>query len=118
MPHRKWDLRIKDMIASIERIMAYTSGLDFEQFQSDRKTLDAVVRNFEIIGEAASHVPAEIVADYSKIPWQDIRDMRNLMIHEYFGINEKIVWHTIQKDLPPLIAQLKEILKNQKSPRS
>ena len=79
------------MIASIERIMAYTSGLDFEQFQSDRKTVDAVVRNFEIIGEAASHVPAEIVADYSKIPWQD---------------------------LPPLTAQLKKILNNQKSSQS
>jgi len=118
LPRRRWDLRIKDMIASIEHIMAYTSGLDFKQFQLDRKTVDAVVRNFEIIGEAAAHVPAEIVADYSKIPWQDIRDMRNLMIHEYFGINEKIVWHTIQEDLSPLIVQLNEILKNQNSSQS
>ncbi len=68
----------------IERTIEYTRNMDFEQFQSDTKTVDAVVRNFEIIGEAAAHVPEEIVADHPEIPWQDMRDMRNVLAHEYF----------------------------------
>lgn len=107
MPPRKWHLRIRDILASIERIIEYTMNLDFEQFRSAPKTFDAVVRNFEIIGEAAAHVPEEIVADHSEIPWQD---MRNVLAHEYFGINENIVWDTIQDDLPPLVSQLKSLL--------
>ena len=110
MPLRKWDLRIRDMLAAIERIMAYTTNLNFSKFQADGKTVDAVIRNFEILGEAAAHVPEEIVLDYSDVPWQDIRDMRNLLAHEYFGVNKKIVWETVQKDLPSLITQLKQIL--------
>jgi uncharacterized protein with HEPN domain len=112
MPPRKWELRIEDILASIKRIMAYTQQLDFDQFRSDTKTVDAVVRNFEIIGEAAAHVPEEIVADHPEIPWQDMRDMRNVLAHEYFGISEKIVWDTVQDDLPPLIPQLKRLLEN------
>jgi len=61
MPLRKWDLRIRDIVASIERIMEYTRNLDFDNFKSDTKTVDAVVRNFEIIGEAAAHMPEEIL---------------------------------------------------------
>ena len=110
MPHRKWDLRIEDILISIERIMDYTQGMDFEQFKADVKTVDAVIRNFEIIGEAASHIPEEISVAHPEIPWQDMRDMRNILAHEYFGINENIVWNTIQADLPPLIPLLKKLL--------
>lgn len=110
MPHRKWDLRIEDILISIERIMDYTQGMDFEQFKADVKTVDAVIRNFEIIGEAASHIPEEISVAHPEIPWQDMRDMRNILAHEYFGINENIVWNTIQGDLPPLIPLLKKLL--------
>ena len=96
MPPRKWGLRIRDILSSIERIIEYTRNFDFKQFRSDTKTFDAVVRNFEIIGEAAANVPEEIAANYPDIPWQDMRDMRNVLVHEYFGINEKIVWDTIK----------------------
>jgi len=113
MPPRKWNLRIRDILASIERIIEYTRNLDFEQFRSDTKTFDAVVRNFEIIGEAATHVPEEIVAIHPEIPWQDMRDMRNVLAHEYFGINENIVWDTIQDDLLPLVPQLKSLLERE-----
>ena len=113
MPPRKWDLRIRDILASIERIKEYTRNLDFEQFRSDTKTFDAVVRNFEIIGEAAAHVPEEIVANHPEIPGQDMRDMRNVLAHEYFGINENIVWNTIQDDLLPLVPQLKSLLEKE-----
>jgi uncharacterized protein with HEPN domain len=111
MPHRKWDLRIKDILASIDRILEYTRNLDFEGFRSDTKTIDAVVRNFEIIGEAAAHLPEDLSADHPEIPWQDMRDMRNVLAHEYFGINEKIVWETLQNDLPPLVPLLKDLLR-------
>jgi uncharacterized protein with HEPN domain len=110
MPPRKWDLRIRDILASIGRIMEYTRDMDFEHFRCDTKTVDAVVRNFEIIGEAAANVPEEIAVDHPEIPWQDMRDMRNVLAHEYFGINENIVWDTIQDDLPPLVPQLINLL--------
>jgi uncharacterized protein with HEPN domain len=113
MPPRKWGLRIRDILSSIERIIEYTRNFDFEQFRSDTKTFDAVVRNFEIIGEAAANVPEEISANYPDIPWQDMRDMRNVLAHEYFGINEKIVWDTIKDDLLPLVPQLKSFLEKE-----
>jgi len=113
MPPRKWGLRIRDILSSIERIIEYTRNFDFEQFRSDTKTFDAVVRNFEIIGEAAANVPEEIAANYPDIPWQDMRDMRNVLAHEYFGINEKIVWDTIKDDLLPLMPQLKSFLEKE-----
>ena len=84
--------------------------MDFDQFKTDAKTVDAVVRNIEIIGEAASHVPENIIADNPDIPWRDMRDMRNVLAHEYFGVNEKIIWHTVKEDLPPLAPQLKSLL--------
>ena len=110
MPPRKWDLRIKDILTSIDKASEYIRGMDFEQFKADAKTVDAVVRNIEIIGEAASRVPENITAENPEIPWQDMRDMRNVLAHEYFGVNEKIIWNTIQEDLPPLIQQLKSLL--------
>lgn len=113
MPPRKWNLRIKDILVSIDRVSEYTKGMNFEQFKADTKTVDAVVRNIEIIGEAASHVPEKITADNPGIPWQDMRDMRNVLAHEYFGVNEKIIWNTIQEDLLPLVQQLRNLLAKQ-----
>jgi uncharacterized protein with HEPN domain len=69
------------------------------------------VRNFEIIGEAAAHLPKDIAADHPEIPWQDMRDMRNVLSHEYFGVNERIVWETFQNDLRPLVPLLKDLLR-------
>ena len=114
MPSRKWDLRIKDILSSIERIITYTEGMNFDEFREDTKTVDAVVRNFEIIGEAAARVPEEIVGVHPEIPWREMRDMRNVLAHEYFGIDEKIIWDTIRYDLPPLIPLLKILLEKHK----
>lgn len=66
MPHRKWDLRIRDILTAIARILEYTRSLDFDGFRSDPKTFDAIVRNFEIIGEAAAHLPEDIAADHPR----------------------------------------------------
>ncbi|WP_419660528.1 conserved uncharacterized protein, DUF86 [Desulfosarcina variabilis str. Montpellier] len=110
MPPRRWDIRIRDILAAIERIHDYTKGYNYQQFKGDSKTIDAVVRNLEIIGEAACHIPDDITAKNPAIPWREIRDMRNLLAHEYFGVNTKIVWETIQSDFPAIVPALKVLL--------
>ncbi len=112
MPPRTWRLRVEDILDAASSIDAYTSGLDFDGFQSDRKTVDAVVRNLEVIGEAARHLAAlqrELPPD---IPWADISGMRNILIHEYFGVDLGIVWHTVTVDLPLLRAKLLPLLED------
>jgi len=110
MPPRNWTLRVVDILDAIAAIQQFTAGMDFATFTSDRKTLDAVLRNFTIIGEAARHVPDDVIVAYPEIPWQDMRDMRNILMHEYFGVNLRIVWNTVQIYLPPLAPQLQRIL--------
>ena len=110
MPPRRWDIRIRDILAAIEKIQEYTKNMNFKAFRSDSKTVDAVIRNLEIIGEAAQHVPAEIADKHSEIPWREMRDMRNLLSHEYFGVNRNIVWETIQTDLPAIVPFLRDLL--------
>lgn len=84
--------------------------MGFNEFEDDEKTIDSVLRNLEIIGEASTHVPREIKKRYSDLPWMEMYTMRNIVIHEYHGVNLKIIWQTITDDLPALIPQLKEIL--------
>lgn len=98
------------MIEAIERIQKYTEGMTYEGFSADTKTVDAVVRNFEVLGEAARHVPIEIQTSHPNLPWSKIRGMRNLLTHEYFGISDSILWTTATIDLKPLLPLLKTIL--------
>lgn len=86
MPHRSWKLRISDIIEAIENVLYYSAGMTFEQFAADRKTIDAVVRNFIIIGEASSHLPEDFIQEHLDFPWREMRDMRNIAVHEYFGV--------------------------------
>lgn len=110
MPHRGWQLRIADIIEAIETILDYSAGMTFEQFASDRKTIDAVVLNFIIIGEAASHLPDNFIELHSDLPWREMRDMRNIAVHEYFGVDKMIVWETLKNNLPPLLPLLKDLI--------
>lgn len=110
MPLRHWDIRVHDILAAIEKILEYTKGYDCQAFESDAKTIDAVVRNLEIVGEAARHIPDTIIEKNPGIPWREIRDMRNLLAHEYFGVNTKIIWETVQTDLPAIVPVLKKLL--------
>ena len=110
MPHRAWEFRVADIVDSIEKILNYTAGMSFEQFRKDSKTIDAVIRNFTIIGEAARHIPDEIVQSHSEIPWREMADLRNIIVHEYSGVNEKIIWETIQTDLPGLLSSLRKMV--------
>jgi len=111
VPRRSWELRISDIIEAIENALDYSAGMTFEQFIVDRKTIDAVVRNFIIIGEAASHLPEEIIERHIDLPWREMRDMRNIVVHEYFGVDYMIVWETLKKNLPPLLPLLKHLIK-------
>jgi uncharacterized protein with HEPN domain len=88
---RNWKLFIMDMLESINKIEKYIEGLNYEQFVRDEKTKDAVVRNLEIIGEAANQIPKEIQQKFSNVPWTQIIAMRNRMIHGYFAIDYRII---------------------------
>ncbi len=110
MPPRRWPLRVRDILDSITAIQDYTRDMDFSAFAADPRTVDAVVRRFAIIGEAANNIPAEIVAAYPEIPWRDMREMRNVLVHVYFGINKRILWEAIHNDLPPLVPILTRLL--------
>ena len=102
-------LFVGDVKESIEAIREYVEGLDFEGFAKDRKTYSAVIREFEIIGEAVKHLPENITSKYGSIGWRDIKDFRNLLIHEYFGVDIEIVWNTIHEDLPKLYEAIVQI---------
>ena len=110
MPPREWRLRIEDILEAIRKIQRYVSGLSFDEFCADDKVVDAVVRNLEVIGEAARHIPPEIESRHPDLPWIAMRGMRNILAHEYFGVNLSILWHTIQQNLPPIIEKLDKIL--------
>ncbi|PCJ50972.1 MAG: DUF86 domain-containing protein [Gammaproteobacteria bacterium] len=110
MPPREWGFRLTDIIEAMERIDKYIQHLDLDTWLDDEKTIDAVIRNLEIIGEAASHLPNDIQEKYSDIPWKEIKGIRNLLAHEYFGVDNEIIWKTITNDLPllkPLIKSIK-----------
>jgi len=106
LPPREWRLRVEDILDAIARIDRYITGLNSEQFKADQKTVDAVVRNLEIIGEAVRHLAAEDKNLPAGIPWTDIGGMRNILVHEYFGVDLNIIWETVTTDLPLFRAEL------------
>lgn len=110
MPSRDWQNRVKDVLAAISEIREFTSGITFNEFQSDRKTIRAVLYNLAIIGEAVRGIPAELEASHPEIPWNDVRGMRNIVIHEYFQVNLSIIWQTIQEDLVSLELSLRQLI--------
>ncbi len=110
MPPRSWKSRIEDILQAAARIRRYTYGMSFETFGADEKTVDAVVRNLTVVGEAANHIPSEVQEHHPEIPWAQMRGIRNVLMHEYFGVSLPIIWKTIQQDLPALVPTLEAIL--------
>jgi uncharacterized protein with HEPN domain len=110
MPVRDWRFRIEDIINAMEKIADFTRDADFDTFAGNAMSVDAVIRNLEVIGEAARHIPAEIEAKHPDVGWQEMRAIRNILIHEYFGIDLTIVWQTIREDLPSVMPKLRRIL--------
>ena len=103
MSPRDWRDRIHDILDAIAEIQQFTRDMDYETFKEDDKSIRAVEMNFIIIGEAANQIPDEIEEKYTTIPWTLMRAMRNRIVHVYFKIDEKLMWDTVQNDLPPLI---------------
>lgn len=97
MSRRDIDLLLLDMKESAEKILKYTKGLSFNDFLDDDKTIDAVVRNFEIIGEASIRIDDDFKLDNSQIEWKKLKGFRNRIVHEYFGIDYEIVWSIIER---------------------
>ena len=110
MPPRNWQLRVADILDAIAAIQQHTAGMDYHAFAADRKTVDAVLRNITVIGEAARCVPPDIADAAPHIPWKDMREMRNVVVHAYFGVNKQILWDTVVMDLPPLVPLLTKLL--------
>ena len=108
-PYREWRFYIDDMIGFAERLLAYTAGMDRQSFAGDGRTYDAVLRNLELIGEAATHIPEEIREAHPVIPWRRVIATRNRLIHAYLGIDDDIVWSILRDDIPGLLTALRRL---------
>lgn len=111
-PRRTYLDYVRDMLAYTQRAEDFLRGMDYEQFRQDERLVLAVTRALEIIGEAARQIPSAIRERHAGVPWSEVIGMRNILIHDYFGVNEEVLWRTVQEDLPPLREALTEMLRN------
>ena len=107
---REWRFYIQDMIGFSEKVLSYTEGLDQDAFIADELTYDATLRNLELIGEAATHIPSEVREAYLDIPWHAIVGTRNRLAHSYLSISNDIIWTIIQDAIPKLLPELRNLL--------
>lgn len=110
MSERPQLLYCQDILDSGAAILSYVQGISYDAFVQDRMRYSAVIREFEIIGEAVGKLPEELKGGYPEIPWQDVKDFRNLLAHEYFGVDLEIVWNTVRDDLPILMDAVQKIV--------
>lgn len=111
---RNHSLYLKDILTAITSIEEFVKGMDFDEFRKDDKTSSAVIRKFEIIGEATKKIPESLKKKYPEIPWKEMAGMRDKLIHFYFGIDYKLVWQTIKHRIPqikPFIYEIKPTFK-------
>ena len=108
---REYEDYLRDMLENAELALNFVQGMDYDKFFEDEKSKYAVMRALEVIGEAAGKIPENVRDSSPEIPWREITGMRNKLMHEYFGANMKVVWRTVQEDLPVIISLLKKMLK-------
>ena len=101
---------LDDNLEAIQKILEFSRGMSLETLQKDAKTLDAVIRNLEVIGEAVKHLPEDIRSKQPGIEWRKIAGLRDILIHEYFGINVPVVWDVVQHKLPSLEKAIQQLL--------
>ena len=99
---------LDDILEALRKIETYTNGLDVDSFSRDSKTVDAVVRNFEIIGEATKKVSDDYKQVHFEVPWKAMSGMRDKLIHDYIGVDTAVIWKTIKEDLSPLKKKLED----------
>ena len=107
---REWRFYIVDMIEFAEKVLAYTKDVDQDTFVADPLRYDAVLRNLELIGEAATHIPGHVRAAHPDVPWRAIVGLRNRLAHGYLTISDSVVWTTIQEAVPSLVPSLRSVL--------
>jgi uncharacterized protein with HEPN domain len=112
MSERNPRLLLEDIIDSAIKIINYTKGLTYDEFITDSKTIDAVIRNYEIIGEASNRLPEEFKETMNSVDWFRVKGFRNRIVHHYFGIDYEIVWQLKETHLKVLIAEIENILNN------
>lgn len=108
-PVRAWRFYLDDMIGFARKAIDYTQALDRTGFSADSLRRDATLRNLELLGEAATHIPPEIRADHGHIPWRQVIATRNRLIHAYLGIDDDVIWSIVRDDLPPLLEGLQAL---------
>lgn len=112
-PRRVYIDFLNDILESTEKIKQFTANTDFNHFKKDDKTSYAVIRAFEIIGEAAKEIPDEIKEKYAQLPWKEMTSMRDKLIHAYFGVDLEVVWKTIHEDIPALKQLIREVIEKE-----
>lgn len=113
MSPRAWSDRVRDILDAIGEIQLFMRGVEYDSFASNREKRKAVLANFAIIGEASRHIPDAIKQRHPGVPWVEMGRMRNFVVHVYFAVDSKIVWDTVQDDLPPLAEQLRIVLNDE-----
>lgn len=101
---------LRDILEYSEKAERFVEEIDFQAFEGNEEKTLAVIRALEVIGEAARHVPGSLRSQYPEVPWEDMTGMRNILIHDYFGVDLKVVWRTVKEDLPPLRAAVARML--------
>ena len=109
MSEREWRFYLDDMISFVGKVLAYSNGLDQDGFVASGLTYDATLRNLELLGEAATHIPAQIRDANTAIPWRQLIATRNRLIHGYLGVDNDTVWSIIRDDIPVLLPQLQKL---------
>lgn len=107
---RKDRLCLRDICSAISAIQEFVDEMTFDEFCEDEKTQSAVIRKFEIMGEATKNLPETVREEHPDLPWSEMAGMRDRLIHGYFKIDQKLVWQTIQQELPPLKQQVRDVL--------
>jgi len=110
MSERDPDLLLEDILDSAKKILRYTENLSYQDFINDSKTIDAVIRNYEIIGEASNRLPDKFKDSINTVDWFRVRGFRNRIVHQYFGIDYEIVWKLKETELITLISEIEKIL--------
>ena len=109
---RDYKVYLEDILQAIGKIREYTFGLSLGAFAADAKTFDAVVRNLEVIGEAARTVPEATRSQHPEVDWKKIAGLRNILIHQYFGVDAELIWDIIQNKLRPLEEQIQAMVRS------